>query len=105
MVGVYTAGGNALIYVDGGLAEDSKTSVAMAGNAAAFLIGGITIGSAPTNQFEGLVDDVQLYGSALTQTEVAYLFSNPGLAVPEPCAVFLALLGALPLTLRRRVRR
>lgn len=105
IVGVYTAGGNALIYVDGGVAEDSKASVAMAGNAAAFLIGGITIGSSPTNQFEGLVDDVQLYGSALTQSEVAYLFSNPGKAVPEPGALFLALLGSLPLTLRRRVGR
>lgn len=102
VVGVYTAGGNAQIYVDGGLAEDTETSPAMVGNSVAFLIGGITVGSTPTNLYEGLVDDVQLYSSALNQSNVAYLFVNPGQTVPEPRSAVLSLLGLAVFARRRR---
>ncbi len=102
VVGVYTAGGNAQIYVDGGLAEDTKTSPAMAGNSVAFIIDGITAGSTPTNLYEGLVDDVQLYSSALNQSNVAPLFANSGQTVPEPRSAFLSLLGFAIFARRRR---
>lgn len=81
VVGVYTAGGNAQVYVDGNL-EGTRASPIMAGNTVSFLIGGITIGATPSNQYEGLVDDVQLYSNALSQSEITFLFTNPGLTVP-----------------------
>ncbi|MGJ8641836.1 MAG: leucine-rich repeat protein [Luteolibacter sp.] len=88
VVGVYTAGGDAQVYVDGVL-EGTRSSPVMAGNTADFLIGGITIGTTPSNQYEGLVDDVQLYSSALSQNDITFLFENPGqpLSNQPPCPV------------------
>lgn len=63
---------------------------------------GRTGGSGPTDAFGGLIDDVQVYNHALVAEEVQYLFSNPGLAVPEPGVFALAGLGLLTLTFRRR---
>lgn len=58
--------------------------------------------SSPTDAYEGLVDDVQIYDSALSPAQVGYLFNNPGLAVPEPGVAALAGLGLLSLIRRRR---
>ncbi|RYD24413.1 MAG: LamG domain-containing protein [Verrucomicrobiaceae bacterium] len=63
---------------------------------------GRTGGSGPTDAFGGLIDDVQVYNTALTAGEVQYLYSNPGKAVPEPGVFGLAGLGLLALTFRRR---
>ncbi|RYD26260.1 MAG: LamG domain-containing protein [Verrucomicrobiaceae bacterium] len=59
-------------------------------------------GSGPTDAFGGLIDDVQVYNTALGSTDIQYLFANPGTAVPEPGIFALASLGLLSLTLRRR---
>lgn len=66
--------------------------------------------SSPTDYFGGLIDDVQVYSSALTGTQVNWLFNNPGqalAAVPEPeevslvIAIGLGLLIALRCNCRR----
>lgn len=63
---------------------------------------GRTGGSGPTDAFGGLIDDVQVYNTALTAGEVNSLFVTPGSTVPEPSAIALAGLGLLSLTFRRR---
>lgn len=47
------------------------------------------------NQYTGYIYDFQSYSGALTAGEVSYLYSNPGLAVPEPSSLALCIAGAL----------
>jgi Concanavalin A-like lectin/glucanases superfamily/PEP-CTERM motif len=49
-----------------------------------------------SEQFQGVIDDVQIFNTALTSTEVAVL------AVPEPASVLLGGLGIISLFSRRR---
>jgi hypothetical protein len=82
IVGVHRAGATESVYVDGGPAESTNAAQAMIGNAASFLIGGVESGGSPTATYTGLVDDVQVYSSALTDAQIQYLFAHPGRAVP-----------------------
>jgi hypothetical protein len=79
IVAGYTDGGNAEIYVDGVPVEDSQPAVPIIGNAADFLVGGLTYGGTPTGNFTGLIDDVQVYDHALSAVEVQLVFHDPGL--------------------------
>lgn len=55
-------------------------------------------------RFDGVVDDVQIYDSALSQNDVTFLHDNPGQTVPEPSATgLLGALGLLGLLRRRRI--
>jgi len=59
-----------------------------------------TIGNNPSgggSAFQGKIDDVQVYDSPLTSSQVAFLFNNPGAAVgvPEPSSLVLAGCGFL----------
>ena len=105
VVGVYHAGGKAEIYVDGSGPEDSKTAHTIASVNAPFLIGGISFGdvtsNSPRSMYTGLVDEVQLYGYALTSNQIEFLFHNPGEIIPEPATLGVLALGGL-LMLRRR---
>jgi hypothetical protein len=79
IVAVYHAGGPAEIYVDEGPAEGTpQTSHAMAKAVAHFMVGGITVGSTPTAYFTGMVDELRVFGHALSQDEVEFWFANPG---------------------------
>jgi hypothetical protein len=81
VVGVYRLGGTTTIYVDGSPVEGSIASSPIAANTAPFLIGGafgaFTAGT-PGGLFTGDVDDVQVYGRALGDAEIDFLFLNPG---------------------------
>jgi len=58
------------------------------------------------NQYKGLIYDVQTYSGVLTASEASYIYSNPGVAVPEPSAMMLGGIGlAVSLLLVRRKRR
>ncbi|RYD44652.1 MAG: PEP-CTERM sorting domain-containing protein [Verrucomicrobiaceae bacterium] len=63
---------------------------------------GRTGGSGATDAFGGLIDDVQVYNTALAAQDVLYLFQNPGESVPEPSVIAFAGLGLLSLAFRRR---
>lgn len=78
IVGVYQASGNTLVYVDGAPLEGSILSSPIAANTASFLIGGVTVGTTPTGNYSGLVDDVQIYNRALADAEIDFLYQNPG---------------------------
>lgn len=74
------------LYVDGGLVNSLTMSVAGDNfpNFDNFEIGRLGR-SSPTDAYTGYIDDVQVYDSALSATDIQYIFNNPGVAaVPEP---------------------
>jgi MYXO-CTERM domain-containing protein len=92
------------LYVDGVFAATDSISPGSSGNFP--ILNNFEIGrlgrSSPVDGYAGLVDDVQVYDEALSDSEVSYLFANPGQAVPEPGSLALAGLGFLTLVRRRR---
>jgi hypothetical protein len=90
------------LYVDGVLANTQTMATAAFPSFNNFEIGRLGR-SAPTDPYQGLLDDVQVYDEALSQSQVQFLFANPGTAIPEPGALALAGLGLLSLTFRRRL--
>ncbi|HEY4330691.1 MAG TPA: LamG-like jellyroll fold domain-containing protein [Phycisphaerae bacterium] len=106
VVGVYTAGSTISHYVDG-VFQSSNTATTIVANDAPFMIGGYLLNatSSPTGQYNGLVDDVQLYDTALTQSQISQLFQTPGSVVPEPASLALFALPVLAILTRRRSLR
>jgi uncharacterized repeat protein (TIGR02543 family) len=82
IVGVYVAGANKYIYVDGAPAEASNASRPIVANPGEFVVGGVDFGGVPGGTFTGLIDEVQIYNYALTPTDVDFLFNNPSLELP-----------------------
>jgi hypothetical protein len=75
------------LYVNGALQSPKKTTDvndAILGQA----FGGFAVGNkadkTPDQQFEGIVDDVRLYDSALSAAQVAYLAGEGTMSVPLP---------------------
>ncbi|MES2571420.1 MAG: LamG domain-containing protein [Verrucomicrobiota bacterium] len=94
------------LYVNGALANTQNFSA----NAVLFPvfnnfeIGRLGRQGTQVDAFGGLVDDLQVYNTALSAEDVGFLFANPGMAVPEPGSFALVGLGLLPLVRRRRAR-
>mmetsp|Transcript_56374 Transcript_56374/g.178410 ORF Transcript_56374/g.178410 Transcript_56374/m.178410 type:complete len:250 (+) Transcript_56374:17-766(+) len=51
--------------------------------------------------WDGVIDDVQVYGSALNGTDVASLFATGSVSVPEPSTLAILALGMIGLASRR----
>jgi hypothetical protein len=103
LVGVYD-GNRTAIYVDGQLQSMSgggnPLNTPPAGTD--FLLGGVMVGSTPTNAYSGLVSDLLLFDNALSAGDVLALYTS---AVPEPAAPLLLGAGLLALLGARAQRR
>jgi glucose/arabinose dehydrogenase/mono/diheme cytochrome c family protein len=70
------------LYVDGVLANTQTMGTPLLPVLNNFEIGRLGR-AAPADAFEGFVDDVQIYDSALSPSEIGYLHSHPGMPVPN----------------------
>lgn len=103
LVGVFTSDSERSIYVDGMLQATNTTNVpALPLNR--FGIGALTRNTpyAPADLFTGQLDDVQVYSTPLNQSQISFMLSNPGVAVPEPTVAVLLALGLGVGSIRRR---
>lgn len=87
-----------LLARDGGNNNNSGQTLNTNATAWAFANGAASLASG------SIIDDVQVYDTALTQSDVNFLHANVGstVAVPEPSSTVLLGLGGLALILRRR---
>lgn len=72
------ASGTKRIFVDGSPVEDSKTAEPVIAPTAPLLIGGVLSGGNNLGLFDGLLDDIQIYNRSLNDSEIDFLFQNPG---------------------------
>lgn len=93
LVGVRDADGDVSLYVDG-VFQVAKTAQVLPDVSADLLFGGLWYGTTPTSSYDGLLDDVQFYNTALTSGDVQYLYQNPGKVIPTPLPGAVWLLGA-----------
>jgi hypothetical protein len=84
IVAVYQGGGHKRLYVDGQPAEAVGAASSILANSSPFLVGGVSVSGVPQGFFHGWIDEVQLYGRALADAEIEYLFRNPDATeIPE----------------------
>lgn len=80
---VYVDGGQAEIYVDGGSAEATGPANPIIEGQGDFHVGGVTVGANSQSLFDGLVDELQMYDQALSETDIQFLFLHPSLSLGE----------------------
>jgi hypothetical protein len=103
LVGVFN-GSTSSIYVDGALQSTSSGGNQIDAEPATtdFLLGGIVEGTTPTNEYQGLVSDLQLYNNALSADDVRALYDSGIAPIPEPVSLGLFGMGLCALRLVRR---
>lgn len=95
VAGVYD--GQALkIYINGHLENSTSLSGTILGSNKPLIIGN---NSTNTRGFSGLIGDLQIYDTALSENDIALIAAAP--IVPEPATLMLLGLGALSLFKRR----
>lgn len=80
IVATYEAFGQARLYVDGGNPEMTKSTLPMPimFSSGDFYVGAVNWrGDGPQGQFDGYIDELQIYDHALSAEEVQFLFENP----------------------------
>ena len=85
IAGVYTSATSRDLYVDGVFRATSTTSVPDL-VPTRLGIGALARNTPynPADLFTGLMDDAQVYNSALSAADISFLFQNPGTAVGQP---------------------
>lgn len=71
------------LYIDGTLSASSENVLSgpVKFDNAPFMLGRRVVGSNPLDALDGKIDELQLYGSALTPGEIGFLKDYPGLAI------------------------
>jgi len=71
------------LFVDGKLSAASEDEItgSIAFDQAPFIVGRRVVGSNPLNAIDGKIDELQLYGNALTPGEIDFLHNHPGVVV------------------------
>jgi hypothetical protein len=69
-------GGIASIYVDGTFQGASSGTTLTPLNGYSFIVGGLNVNGVPTNAFNGLINDVGIWGVALTPAQVNALYQQ-----------------------------
>ena len=75
-----TANSQLRLYVDGvrkPQADSSGTIQSLVPTTAPFFIGGMLNGETPVNTYSGLIDEVRVWDSALSDEDVAFLYAHP----------------------------
>jgi Concanavalin A-like lectin/glucanases superfamily len=92
LVGVRnTSSGMISLYVDGAFqSQYPDQGLPNVPDGTPLLFGGLDH-DGPTNLYTGLIDDVQFYSSALSDSQITYLYQHPGstIPVPIPAAIYL----------------
>jgi hypothetical protein len=113
----FTGGLNptASLWVDGKLAKNGPNDAIGTGGIVGpdsfreFVVGGYYFINRASiiGSYDGLIDDIQLYDTALGAQEIQLLYQNPGdnlntIVVPEPNCLFLLGAGTVLFVIRRR---
>jgi len=93
------------LYVDGILTNAQTMALSLFPDFNNFEVGRLGRQGTPADGFQGLIDNVQVYNTVLTDAEVLYLYENPGMAIPEPSTYALAALGLAIVGFRRFARK
>lgn len=117
MVLTYSGGPTpvAAIYVDGKLAKVGLDDAIGTGGFTGpvsfreFVVGGYYFINRASiiGSYDGMIDDVQVYSTALGASDVLSLYNHPGLnlsQIPEPASVLLLAIPAIGVLMRRRAR-
>jgi hypothetical protein len=93
LVGVRdAANGRVSLYVDG-IFQSSAVDYGLGNSTASLLFGAVYDYGLVYSYYTGLIDDVQIYGAALTDQDIQFLYKNPGRAIS------CSLSGIVPLLL------
>jgi len=81
IVGVRDSSANQIrLYVDGQrvpTASSTGSLVSIIDTPAPFLIGGAVVGGTPTNTYTGMIDEVRVWNTALSDEDVSFYFQHP----------------------------
>ncbi len=104
VVSVFNANNSREIWVDGTRIIDAVDDTVLVNPLTPnrIGIGALTRNTGVVDLFTGLMDDVQIYSNALSQSQIQFLQANPGATVPEPTAAMLLALGVGFGAFRRR---
>lgn len=94
-------------YINGTMMNSVDGNKGQAGNPFDTSSTALMIGNSSTvnRGFNGKIDDVQIYDTALSASEISQIYNNPGVAIPEPGSLVLVLVGGLgvvTISIRRR---